>query len=183
MATEDPEDGDSGNTGDDKTGDDKTGDNGTGGSQTVSNFWTFASVLTIVVAVVIITLYTVRHYATSATDAGTILGIVIPVFATMGAAIFGVTVAYQSGSRTGEQTGVKKGKNDAANIVEPEVNSMHDSAERLVRRIEVHGSSRAGEEMLLLGRDNPVEVPNSDLAELRERVERMKGVVRALRSS
>lgn len=54
----------------------------------------------------------VVHYyeRDTATNAATILGIVVPAFATIGAAAFGVTIAYKAGQARGEASGQQQGQ-------------------------------------------------------------------------
>jgi hypothetical protein len=162
-------------------------DSGSGTGQATSTAtsasgWSFLSLAAIVAGVIWVTVYVVSHY-TNATDAGTILGIVIPVFATVGAAIFGVTVAYQAGSRTGQQTGRTQGRNEAADVIEGEVENTREAIEPLVRKIEERGTSRAGEETFSFGDPSaPTQIAFSDLSEVRQRLERLRGVARGLRT-
>lgn len=46
-----------------------------------------------------------------------VLGIVIPAFATIGAALFGITIAYSEGKSTGEEKGKAKGETAKAKAV------------------------------------------------------------------
>jgi len=64
-----------------------------------------ALIALVLAAVITITIFVVVHFADNATNAATILGIVIPGLATVGAAIFGVRAAYNAGQAKGEATG------------------------------------------------------------------------------
>jgi hypothetical protein len=157
------------------------GDNGAGGAP-ISNLWSFASLLVVVAGLIVITVYVVGHYKLEATDAGTILGIVIPAFATIGAAIFGVTVAYKAGAKTGEQEGTKKGKRQAADKVDAELNRAQNVGTPILETITREGTSGAGTDEIVIGPSNPVTFAQSDLHRFSEQIARLRGVVNGLRA-
>lgn len=75
--------------------------------------WVDVALIALLLAAVAgITSFVVIHFDQNATNAATILGIVIPALATIGAAIFGVTVAYNAGQTTGKAAGAA-GKDEA----------------------------------------------------------------------
>jgi hypothetical protein len=121
---------------------------------------------------VLLTIVVVRHYPKS-TDAATILGIVVPVFATVGAAVFGVTAAYQVGTGKGAETGKKAAAKDLAPKVKAAQTAVHHLAEQ-VRRA---GESPSSSEMLRL---NAVEVPHQDVGAAEAAMAELQGQVEAL---
>ena len=96
-----------------------------GGSSGGLGFWHFAC-LAVVVGGVIGLVYLVMNQYTKASDVATILGIVVPALATIGAAGFGVKVAYERGANQGKA----RGKKEAANAVEGHVQEARDAWER-----------------------------------------------------
>lgn len=53
----------------------------------------------------------------SASDAAAVLGVIVPAFASMGAAVFGIQVAYAKGTAAGEASGHERGKKEVARRV------------------------------------------------------------------
>jgi hypothetical protein len=96
--------------------------------------------------------WVVSHYQTdSATNAATILGIVIPAFATIGAAAFAVTVAYKSGTEQGKAAGQAQGKSDAAKAVAPHVKQAQEAIAALKHQLEESAFSAPGSRDIVLG--------------------------------
>ena len=104
----------------------------------------------------------------------------IPVLATVGAAIFGVTVAYQAGSRSG----ATQTRNEIANTIEREVGEATDATEPVLATIESAAASPAGQDVYVLGAPEsaPVAIPQASLAEVRQRLNRLRGIARGLRA-
>lgn len=95
--------------------------------------WDVLVIAVILAALIGLTVYVVHHYSTS-TDAATILGIVVPAVATIGAAVFGVRVAYQAGSAKGQSQGAATAKKEVASrLLDPVTKALeavantHDS--------------------------------------------------------
>jgi hypothetical protein len=64
--------------------------------------WDVLLLLLVLAALSGLTIYLVDHFGTDTEKAGAILGIVVPAIATIGAAIFGVTVGCSAGNRAGK---------------------------------------------------------------------------------
>jgi hypothetical protein len=99
-------------------------------------------IVVILGALVAITIFVVNHYKNQSTDAATILGIVVPAFATIGAATFGVTVAYSAGNAKGEAKGEVKAQRAATDaaastadrfrvFVDPALEAVRDTRSQL----------------------------------------------------
>jgi hypothetical protein len=113
-----------------------------------------------------------------------VLGVVIPAFATIGAALFGITVGYNAGESKGEATGKEKGKEqgraeaqaDTADAITAAREQVAAQAKRLLPDPDaldrMHGAiglrSPAGTERMLLDLGEttarPAELDFSDLA-------------------
>lgn len=149
-------------------------------------------VVVILGALVAITVFVVAHYKGQSTDAATILGIVVPAFATIGAAAFGITVAYSAGTAKGEAKGETKAQDAAthaasstasrlATYVEPAL-----AAVREVRNtLETESTSLPGEHLLRFApesqgyRGETVLDPQT-LHEAEAQLERLRGAIEAL---
>jgi hypothetical protein len=64
--------------------------------------WQKLLMLTVVVGALAAATMFIVNESPEASDAATILGIVVPVFATIGAAVFGIQVAYERGEKKAE---------------------------------------------------------------------------------
>lgn len=169
--------------------------------------WDVLLIVAALSALIILTLYTARHYAGDATKAATVLGIVVPAFATIGAAAFGVTVAYSAGQAQGQARGqadkdaaVMTAKADAAELLSDPLDAAERRFGEISRLVQERAYSPPGSRALLLGvraptkrfdlgeeatvelQPEPLEVEASDLDEIRESLARMRGVANALRS-
>lgn len=95
--------------------------------------WQKLGMLVVVVAALAwAIIYIVGKYDT-ASDAASILGIVVPVFATIGAAVFGVQVAYERGAKKAEESAadeVNTAQEDAA-TARSEAAAAHDDATQI----------------------------------------------------
>jgi hypothetical protein len=148
-------------------------------------------------ALVGLTVVLIKHYPTSA-DAATILGIVVPAFATIGAAIFGVTVAYNAGQAKGEAKG-EQGKIEAtdearrhtAATLLPRVNSALSAVSTMREAIQSAGASPSRERSLLFqplttlslmerGGDVPVTLDPQALEDAQGELEALRGACEAL---
>lgn len=125
-----------------------------------------------------------RFNAERDTAAG-ILGIVIPAFATIGAALFGITIAYSEGKATGEQKGKAEGEAGKLEaVVDAESSGRKIAAREILARLEpgVEASDRvvssieaalvnpAGSTRYILPdqlNEQPLSIDAGDLAETR----------------
>ena len=163
-----------------------------------SRSWIDVALIALVFATVIaITAFVVNHFAQSATDAATILGIVIPALATIGAAIFGVSVAYSAGQTTGEAKGaanVELAVSDAAartaSSFKEGIRNASDALSSLHQDLHTHTVSPPGSQSLMfayrpLGRrtdeyEAGAEIDPAPLEEARRQLDRLQGIVDAL---
>lgn len=103
----------------------------------------------VVVAGLLAALWLVLPRFTTATDIATVLGVVIPGFVTIGAAVFGVTVAYQTGNTNGKTKGAKEGAASKAAELRPAVDQLAADLNPLLNTIRTGTSSPAGDSRLL----------------------------------
>ena len=144
-----------------------------------------------------------RRTGIVSTNAATILGIVVPAFATIGAAAFGITVAYGAGKTEGEARGaagkdaaVKQAQTDVANRISGPLQEARETVANLVSTIEQHASSPAGERAIVLGPEpgaepragaapeaqaEPLVLDPEPLHDARTQLERLQGAVDTLR--
>lgn len=126
--------------------------------------WDVLLIATILAALIVLTVYVVHHYATS-TDAATILGIVIPAFATIGAAVFGVTVAYNAGTSKGAQKGEANAKKDASETLGPLLKEAYQAVAGTHANLQTEGLSRSGSPLIEFARlvdSGPEATPEAD---------------------
>jgi hypothetical protein len=106
-----------------------------------------------------LTIFLVDHFGTDTEKAGAILGIVVPAIATIGAAIFGVTVGYSAGNRAGKAEG-EEGKQVAVDSARRDVGAAalgrplaeaEEGLEAIVQTLIRRGRSPAGKEALVFG--------------------------------
>lgn len=88
--------------------------------------------LAVVIVGLLVALLLVLQNTDDANEAANILGVVIPAFATIGAAIFGITVAYKVGNATGESKGKEDGKEEVKKTIRPVVERLESSAREQV---------------------------------------------------
>jgi hypothetical protein len=156
-------------------------------------------ILIAVTALVGITVFTVREYDADPTKAATILGIVVPAFATIGAAAFGITVAYNAGQQQGEARGRQRGTQEAEQAVAgrqaelqrvlvEEVRGAQATFDELASTLETGGASPPGERALVFGPREldddsggtpTVRIDAEQLDRVRERLDRLEGFARA----
>jgi hypothetical protein len=72
--------------------------------------WHFLIVLTVLGSLVLIVWIAINRYSVAA-DAAAVLGTIIPAIAAIGAAAFGIPLAYQSG-KSGKDDAVQKARSD-----------------------------------------------------------------------
>lgn len=111
------------------------------------NVWSFLSVSVVVLALVGIVTVIVRQF-TSAADASSVLAVVIPAFATIGAAVFGVSVGYSAGQTKGESAGVAKGEEKMKSDLREPVERVKARAEEIRRVLMTSLGSAPGERTL-----------------------------------
>jgi hypothetical protein len=106
----------------------------------------------VVVGLIVVTALALGHFNSERDTATGILGIVVPVFATIGAAVFGVTVAYSAGRTTGEAAGadakrsaVQKGRSELASQVLERLRPAGESVERILEPLTTLLPSPEGE--------------------------------------
>jgi hypothetical protein len=149
-------------------------------------------VVVILGALVALTVFVVTHYKGQSTDAATILGIVVPAFATIGAAAFGITVAYSAGAAKGEAKGEAKAQeaaNQAASstawrlgsYVAPALEAVRD----IRRTLETTATSLPGERTLRFRPDEQdphggAAVDPQPLHEAEAQLERLRGAIEVL---
>jgi hypothetical protein len=105
--------------------------------------------LAVVIVGLLVALWLVLQNTENASEATNVLGVVIPAFATIGAAVFGITAAYRVGNATGESKGKEDGKEEVKKAIRP-----------LVERLE----SNATEQVIVPLRRNLVSESGSDFA-------------------
>jgi hypothetical protein len=149
-------------------------------------------VVVILGALVALTVFVVAHYKGHSTDAATILGIVVPAFATIGAAAFGITVAYSAGAAKGEAKGETKAQeaaNQAASSTAWRLGSYVTPALEAVRDIrstlETTATSLPGERTLRFGPEEQdsrggTALDPQPLHEAEAQLERLQGAIEVL---
>lgn len=190
----------------------------TGGKQSTPiatrahSLWDVLTVAVALTALIVLTVFLVRHYGGDATNAATILGIVVPAFATIGAAAFWISVAYSAGQAKGEAAGqtqatqatgkaVADARNEIAEKLIPSLQGAQAAIGRLHGLVEQHAYSPPGERTMILGlrrmaaaadipsegaavrlESQPVELDPEFFDEARRQLDQLQGVVEGLRS-
>jgi uncharacterized membrane protein len=151
-------------------------------------------IIVILGALVAITIFVVNHYKGQSTDAATILGIVVPAFATIGAAAFGITVAYNAGAAKGEakgdskaQTAATEAKSATATSLLAYVEPALSAVSRVRNELETVSHSRPGENLLrfdietnLVERGASTALNPQPLHEAEAQLERLRGAIESL---
>lgn len=138
------------------------------------------AITVVAAAVVAITVFTVQHYG-AATDAASVLGIVVPVFATVGAAAFGVQVAYQAGSTTGGNKAAQITKANMAGVLAPQIQDIQTALEPLLRTIEREGTSSQGSSLLQIAPTAaPIDFDQENIAAIRQSLAAVDSTVTGL---
>ena len=171
--------------------------------------WDVLTVAVALVALITITIYTARHYGDNATNAATILGIVVPAFATIGAAAFGITVAYNAGQAKGEATGQAAGvaekakavttaRKQAADQLAPALESARSALGRVSGLLSEHSFSPPGQRTMILGiapidetvatragtidlQPAPLELDPQPIEEAKQELDRLHGLIESFR--
>jgi hypothetical protein len=137
--------------------------------------WQLASVLVVIAGLVAIFALALGKYDSNKDTMTGVLGVVVPAFATIGAAVFGVSVGYNAGKSAGEATGKAKGeagkvqavadaKRSLATEVLGHLRNAQAPVAQLVSTVAHAGSSDPGVQSFTLGAgDGSVEVPTDTL--------------------
>jgi hypothetical protein len=146
--------------------------------------WHVAALGVLMAAMVIALALVIPKFNSDRDTVTGILGVVIPVFATIGAAIFGVTVGYSAGKAQGETTGKAQGEankdaavTEALGAVHASATDAHEALDTIVKGITTHLNSPAGSNAYLAPDGSPV-VETLQLAQAREK---MSAVMEATR--
>lgn len=128
------------------------------------NLWTFLSIAIVMVALAAI-IWKVLD-ASNPDSSVAVLGVIIPVFATIGAAVFGIPIAYQRGADQGTQTATagkqqaiaeasdkakKDGQRTAKSQMQPVVSELVAGVNDLVGRVRAASTSPPGTDSHVLG--------------------------------
>ena len=156
--------------------------------------WVDVALIALVLATVAtITIFVVVHFASNATNAATILGIVIPGLATVGAAIFGVRAAYSAGQAKGEATGTLVAA-DAAKAAQQQTAQRFSGGIEVVKQLitsfhenlQTQTSSPSGRRTLYFAEEQPrgalpsQEIDPTPLEQARQQLDRLEGVAATL---
>jgi hypothetical protein len=166
------------------------------------SLWDLLIVLAALIGLIVLTGLTMRHYAGNATNAATILGIVVPAFATIGAAAFGITVAYSAGQAKGQAAGqadkakaVEAARGEVAEQLTPRIESVRSALRQVRTVLDVNSFSPPGQETMFLGvrptqasdrpaairvEPEPLEFDPAPLEQARQELDRLHGVVESL---
>jgi hypothetical protein len=128
------------------------------------NLWTFLSIAIVMVALAVI-IWKVLD-ASNPDSSVAVLGVIIPIFATIGAAVFGIPIAYQRGADQGTQTATagkqheiadaadkakKDGQRTAKSQMQPVVRELVAGVNDLVGRVRTASTSPPGTDNHVLG--------------------------------
>jgi hypothetical protein len=108
------------------------------------NKWSVVTIALTLLTLTAFSAYVVHHYHRNATNAATIIGIVAPAFATIGAAAFGVKVAYSTGKKQGTVTGKQTGAAEAARKLAPLVANARNHLDAHAAQINTQSASIPG---------------------------------------
>lgn len=136
-----------------------------------------------VVAVTLVVLGEVENEADSATG---VLGVIVPVFATVGAAVFGVTAAYNVGKTSGEDKGAAQGaaagearaKRDIAATLLKDLRAADAELETLRRTLRTAGASEPQQDTVRFA--EPATIEGAELDAGQAAVQRAIGACEAL---
>jgi hypothetical protein len=127
---------------------------GTAKPTTAANVWTLLAITVVMIALVVIVTSVVNKAGElSAESVVSIIAAVVPVFASIGAAVFGVSVAYQKGTEKGKTEAAEDEKLRASQKVSP----LAESGQRFMAQILEKGSSPSGT------RDVTLQSPQGDV--------------------
>lgn len=138
--------------------------------------WHILGLFLIIAGIVLLVLILKSKWNNDTDTVTGVLAVIIPAFATVGAAIFGATVAYSAGKSTGESAGkregeankgqaVKEGKQQLANTVLKPLRKANESVNNIVPPL-ARLPSPAGEEHFLIDASaaaDPIRIPIKDV--------------------
>ncbi len=104
-----------------------------------ANVWSLAIALVVVSALIVLTVFLVRHYE-DVKDAASILGIAAPVLA----AAVGVALGFAAGGAKGKADGEKNAKNFIKAKLADKLAQAEQAVRDLVSKIQLEGASQAG---------------------------------------
>lgn len=138
----------------------------------------------VLATILIVTIFVVQHYS-AATDAGTILGIVIPALATIGAAVFGITVAYNAGTARGAAAGKAVAKAEVADQLEPTLAAARQAVNEVAEKIETAGTTSEGDRTVTVAGSGatPLEIDGGTIDAAKENLAHLEGLVTGMRVS
>lgn len=139
-------------------------------------FWHILGLFLIIAGIVLLVLILKPKWNNDTDTVTGVLAVIIPAFATVGAAIFGATVAYSAGKSTGENAGkaqgeankdqaVREGKQELADAALKPLRRAHESVNNIVEPLAQMASS-LGDEHFLIEAPNladPIRVPIKDV--------------------
>ncbi len=137
------------------------------------NLYDLLTVVAALAFLLAITVFLVRHYGGDASQAGSILGILVPAVG----AIFGVTIAYQTGAAKGKATGRQAGRTEAKQMLEPKLRALDDQVSAMVSTIRREGESTRGLDAVHVSDWN---VRDSDLADVQATVQAARSYLDAM---
>lgn len=176
---------------------------GTPGPPAVSsrslNVWTFLTIAVVMAALVVV-IWKILD-ASTPDSAVAVLGVVIPMFATVGAAVFGIPIAYQRGATVGAQQATstkdqevaaasdnakKQAQADMKTRIGPVVDDFANAARSLVERVRNGTESPVGTDTYVLtrGRDDPAPdtavIPSGALTDVEKNAAQLEALVTSL---
>jgi len=118
---------------------------------------TFFGVLAIaiVMGTMLLIVWKVVDGYTKASDAASVLGVIIPVFATIGAAVFGIPIAYSRGTDAGQQQAnaqlpqkleqaKQTAKSEVKATLQPSLDALHSQVTDLIGQIRTQTDNPPG---------------------------------------
>ena len=155
-------------------------ENGDSKTAVVASKWTFASVTVALLALIGLVVYAGENY-TSVQDTTTLLGVVLPAVVSIGAAAFGIRIAYDKG----ENTGAKQKESELKAKLKPLTDQAQTTADQALEPVMLAFDSPPGTEDLVLqaGASLPggeLRIPGASVNDAREALAELRGAVEAL---
>jgi hypothetical protein len=144
-----------------------------GAPVTGRNLYDLLTVVAALAFLLAVTMFLVDHYGADASKAGTILGILIPAIG----AIFGVTIAYRTGTSNGRAAGKEQGRSEAKQLLAPKLVEIDQQVTAMVSTIRREGESTRGVDGL---RVDGWDVRDSDLADVQATVKEARSYLDAM---
>lgn len=134
------------------------------------NVWTVLAVGLVMAALVAI-VWIVSARFNKNDSATAVLGVIVPVFATVGAAVVGIPIAYKQGTSAGQQQGQAQGAQTAKAELLPKAADLQRNVDALTTQLRTAGHSPSGAQVLHLtggleGTGEPIELPTQVLDDL-----------------